>query len=392
MKLIKRTKYLDLLNNVKNTPDIKVITGVRRCGKSKLLELFAKQLETKKKNNCIFIDLRLKKFIDLHDPNNLYEYIKSKYYKSKRNYLFIDEVQLCKGFETIINSLHAEELFDIYLTGSNAFLLSSDLATLFTGRTFAIDVLPFSFKEYIDYYKFKDIDKAFDKYVLEGGFAGSYVYSSLSNKYKYIREDIYQTIVQHDLIQKYNIRQKQILYSLTNFLANNIGNLTNPLKLTNYLISSKQNISNKTINNFINYLCNTFVFYKVSRYDLKGKMYLATQNKYYLVDPSVKYATLGTKNLDTGRVYENLVYLELKRRGYDVYIGKLYKNEIDFVATKQSEQLYIQVAAHLNDEKTIKREIEPLLKIKDAYPKIIITKLNSIDYQIEGVKVLDIAR
>lgn len=297
---------------------------------------------------------------------------------------------MCEGFEKTINGIHAEEKYDIYITGSNAFLLSSDLATLFTGRTFEIEIYPFSFKEFLKYYNYKDIQEAFDKYTKEGGMSGSYVYNTHEDKYKYI-SNIFNTLILRDIKQKYNIRNVDVLNNLNNYLIDNISNLTSSNNITNFLNSNHIDITDKTIKNYIDYLCNAFAFYKVKRYDIKGKKYLNTQDKYYLADHSFKYAMLGTNNMDYGRTYENIVAIELLRRDYELYVGTMYQKEIDFIAKKRNENIYIQVSDNIDDEKTLKREAESLLQIRDAYPKIIIARTRHENYQYEGIQVYDIA-
>lgn len=392
MKLIERKDYLKTLINVKNTPDIKVITGVRRSGKSKLLLSFMEWLKKQEQDShIVYINLQETENEQFLEYHCLHDYILEQYVEGKNNYLFIDEVQLCTHFEKAVNSIHAKEIYDIYVTGSNAFLLSSDLATLFTGRTFTIEVFPFSFQEFLVYFDRDDTDQAFNDYLRIGGFAGSYLYHQIEQKYDYIQKDVYETIVTQDIVQKYKIRNKGLFENLTNYLIDNISNLTSSRNITNYLISNYDKISHNTIINYIKYLCHAFVFYRVKRFDIKGKKYLATEQKYYLVDHSIKYATLGIKNQDLGRTLENIVYIELLRRGYEVYVGKLYKKEIDFVALKRNEQIYIQVSTFLEDENTIDREVTPLLKIKDAYPKIIIARTHQEMYTIQGIKVIDIA-
>lgn len=392
MKLIERKNYLNKLKNVVGTPDIKVITGVRRSGKSKLLESFIQYLQSNDPNaNIIHINFNQSQYEDLTNYKELEKYIESKYLKNKNNYLFIDEIQMCTLFEKAINSLHASEKYDIYITGSNAFLLSSDLATLFTGRTFEIHIFPFSFSEFKEYYSIEDIDTAFDHYVYEGGMSGSYVYQTSEEKYLYI-SSIYKTLIVRDLIKKYRIRNKSLIEYLSNYLIDNIANITSIRNISNTLNKNHFETNNKTISSYVNYLCNAYAFYKVPRYDIKGKKYLSSLDKYYLSDHSFKYAILGAKNMDYGRVYENIVALELLRRGYEIYVGYLYKKEIDFVAIKRDEKIYIQVADDLSNEKTFKRETEPLLSIKDAYPKIIIARTKHPETIYEGIKIYDIAR
>ena len=391
MKLIKRDKYLNELIGVIGTPDIKVITGIRRSGKSKLLEALKKYIEENIDNyNIIHINFSLSKFDKLKEYHKLYEYINENYKENKNNFVLIDEVQMCDGFENAVNWIHAEEKYDIYITGSNAFLLSSDLATLFTGRTFPIEVYPFSFSEFMKYYDYDDADKVFDEYVINGGMSGSYVYNEQKDKYKYI-EDVYNTLIVRDIKKKYNIRNVKVLNNLNNFLIDNISNITSTLKITNVLKENENSITDKTINKYISYLCNAFAFYKVGRYDIRGKKYLSSLDKYYLADHSFRYAMLGITNMDYGRTYENMIAIELLRRGYDVYVGTLYNKEIDFVAQKRNEKLYIQVSDNISEEKTFKREVDSLLKIKDAYPKILIARTRHDDYTYEGIEIKDIA-
>lgn len=391
MKIIKRTDYLNELVEVKDTPDIKVITGVRRSGKSKLLELFIEDILKKdKKANIIHINYNLTDYEDLLEYHSLEKYIESKYKKNKNNYVLLDEVQLCKYFEKAINSLHAKEKFDIYVTGSNAFLQSSDLATLFVGRTYEIKLFPFSFKEYLNYYPSKNNYKSMTDYILEGGMAGSYNYKTSKQKYKYLNDEVLNALVVRDIINKYKIRNESLLNRLIDFLTDNIGNLTSTRAITDF-IAGNEKADHKTLAKYIEYLCKAFAFYKIRRYDIKGKKYLQTECKYYLSDHSFKFARLGTKNLDYGRVLENIVAIELLRRGYEVYVGVLRNKEIDFVAIKNGDKSYIQVSYDISDPKTFNREVAPLLAIPDAYPKILLSRINQPSFQHEGIKVIDIS-
>lgn len=390
MKLIERTDYLKQLEDVQGTPDIKVITGIRRSGKSKLLEAFIDVIHKKEPEaNIIHINYNDDAYEDLLEYHALLEYVKSKYIKGKNNYLFIDEVQLCEGFEKAINSFHVSEKYDIYITGSNAFLLSSDLATLFTGRTFEIEVYPFSFKEFVTYYGYTNMQEAYIKYLTEGGMPGSYVYKSEKDKHKYIR-DIFDTLVLRDIKQKYKIRNESVLTKTTDFLIDNISNLTTARKLTEAINNKGDKVDHKTVDKYINYLCKAFAFYKVRRYDIQGKKYLASTEKYYLSDHSFRYAKLGSKNPDYGRALENIVAIELMRRGYELYVGVLYKKEIDFVAIRENEKIYIQVANSIEENETKERELDPLRRIRDSYPKMVISRTGYPEYDIDGIKIIDI--
>jgi len=391
MKLIDRNIYLEKMINLIGTPDIKVITGVRRCGKSKLLESFKEYIEsTVEKVNIIHINYNLTKFEEFKDYHILNEYIETSYKKGCENFVLIDEIQMCSNFEVVINNIHALEKFDIYITGSNAFLLSSDLATLFTGRTFEIKVFPFSFKEFLKYYNLDDNYSAFDRYLKEGGMAGSYLYRNQEDKYDYIA-DVFNTLIVRDIKQKYKIRNPILMNKIVDFLMDNTSNLTSARNIADSLTNQKDKINHKTVGSYIEYLCNAFAFYKIRRYDIQGKKYLASSDKYYLSDHAFRYAKLGTKNMNRGRTIENIVAVELLRRGYEVYVGVLYKKEIDFVAIKRNEKIYIQVSDDISEEKTFEREVSPLLQIKDAYPKMLIARNRCEEYQYEGIRIVDIA-
>lgn len=391
MKLIERDYYLKKLNDVKDVPDIKVITGVRRSGKSKLMDAFIDSFKDMGNINIVRIKLNLKKYEKLLNPDELYSYIESNYIENKNNYLFIDEIQLCKGFERIINSIYEEELYDIYLTGSNAFLLSSDLATLFGGRVFEVHLFPFSFKEYLVYYPSTDLDVSFDNYVKKGGMSGSYLYKSEEDARNYVNS-IYKTTIVRDIVQKYKIENESLLLMIGDYLMDNIGNKTSIRNISNKLTTSTIKTNDKTVGSYLDYLCKSYMFYPIQRYDIKGKKYLESEKKYYLSDLSFRFSEIGTKYMDYGFLYENLVALELMRREYEVYVGKLYNKEIDFVVIKNGYKEYIQVCDDITNANTFERETSPLLSIKDAYPKKLIARTKREKSYYEGIEIIDIAR
>lgn len=392
MKLIERQYYLQQLIDVMNTPDIKVITGIRRSGKSKLMDAFIAYVQKQpEENNIIRIKLNLKEFESLKNADALYEYINAHHIDGKENFLFIDEVQLCNGFETIINSLYEEERFNIFLTGSNAFLLSSDLATLFGGRVFEISLYPFSLAEYLSYYPQNDIDVAFDDYVSAGGMSGSYLYKNSTDAKKYLA-GIVRTTITKDIVTKFKIENEDLLNMIVDFLMDNVGSKTSIRNIANALTSNAYKTNDKTCGAYIDYLCRSFLFYPFKRYDVKGKRYLESDKKYYLADLSFRYAIIGTKNADYGHLYENIVAIELLRRGFEVYVGQLGEKEVDFVAVKDGMKTYIQVCDDISREETLKREVVPLLAIKDAYPKMIIARTKHPESQVDGIKIIDIAR
>lgn len=391
MRIIDRPKYMEKLKRVQGVPDIKVITGIRRSGKSQLMQAFIKYLEkSDERSNIIWIDftdISNEKLMDYHALN---EYVKSKYDANKNNYLFIDEIQMCDRFELALNSLHSSEKYDIYVTGSNAFLLSSDLATLFTGRTYSIEVFPFSLKEYMDYYHIDDPYDAFIGYRKIGGMSGCYLYNDEESRNRYLN-NVFETLVIRDIVQKYKIRNIPLLERITDYLMDNVSNIVSANRMADVLTANKMKTNDKTVGSYLNYLCNAFGFYKIRRYDVRGKKYLASNEKYYLADVAFRTARLGNRNPDYGRISENMVALELLRRGYDVYAGVLYNKEIDFVAIKANEKIYIQVAEYIDNPDTFEREYSPLLAIRDAYPKLILARTRQQEYQYEGILIKDIA-
>lgn len=421
MKIIERTDYLNRLKRVKGTPDIKIITGIRRSGKSELLRAYSTYLENTYGNqssklyasakhaqlpntlqqqnnlnnqqlNIISIDFNNLNYENLKNYKSLFKYVESRYIPGAYNVLMIDEVQLCPKFELAINSLHNSNKYDIYLTGSNAFLLSSDLATLFSGRFVEIPVFPFSFAEYCEYFEItSNFNDALQKYLQQGGLAGSYVYANQNDAEAYIK-NVYTTLVKRDLVDKYSISEVSLLDSICEFLMDNIANLTTANNISSILKQNHIETTHVTVGNYLKYLCNAFMFYKVKRYDIRGKKYLETNEKYYLADTALRYAILGTRNMDYGRAYENIVALELMRRGYSIYVGKLYQKEVDFVAIKASEKIYIQVSDNISDDSTLERELLPLKAIKDSYTKILLANTRHDSYDIEGIRVIDIAQ
>lgn len=395
MKLIKRIDYLSVLKAVKEAPDIKILGGMRRAGKSKLMDEHVRFIrKTKPRANIISIDMTLLKNEGLKDYHILYDYIKARTKKAGVNYLFIDEVQMCPKFELVINSLHEERnvRYDIYLTGSNAFLLSSDLTTLFTGRHHEIKTYPFSFREFRRYFLAeKDIDRAFDRYVIEGGLSGSYLYKDESARVGYVRE-VYQTILRRDIVQRFKLPDSRVLERLAEFLMDNIGNVTSANNVSSSLVADHVPTNHVTIGNYLGHLADAYLFHELKRYDVRGRRCLEQSGKYYLMDHAIRYAVLGRRNMDYGHVYENIVCIELLRRGYEVYVGKLYQKEIDFVAMKGSEKIYVQVSDDISDGKTLARELEPLRKIRDSYPKLLIARTRHDETDRDGVRIIDIAR
>ena len=392
MNYIERPEYMQRLLDLMGTPDIKIITGMRRSGKSELMKAYIRRIrEIQPEANIIFVDFFDLKYEQLKEYHALYDYIESHYAAGKQNYVFVDEVQLCDRFELAINSLHTARKYDLYITGSNAFLLSSDLTTLFTGRYIEIHVFPFSFEEFrLCYAEEQDTAKLFDDYVIKGGLAGSYEYHTERDRTNYIK-DVYDTIINRDLVTKYHLPDTTTLEHLAEFMIDNVSNLTSPNSISDTLTANVVVTNHKTVGNYIKYLCDAYVFYGIRRYDIRGKKYLKTSVKYYLSDTGIRFAKLGRRNLDYGRMYENIVCVELMRRGFEVYVGKLYQKEVDFVAVCGDEKMYIQVSDDISRPETFAREYDPLLKIKDAYPKLILANTRHATYDYEGIKIHNIS-
>lgn len=402
MKLITRTHYLDELISVMHTPDIKVITGIRRSGKSKLLEALRDHVRAvEPEANIIHVNFNSEEFDHLREHRALHEWIQSQRKEGVRNYVLIDEVQMCEGFERAINSLHASERYELFITGSNAFLLSSDLATLFTGRTYEVEVFPFSFAEFCTYFEYalpgapgyseNALDDAFDRYVQVGGMAGSYPYAQEEQRFKYLA-GVFNTLIVRDIAQRYRIRNQEALLRIADYAIDNSSNVTSATSIARALDAAGAPIDQKTVRSYLGYLEDAYAFYSVRRYDVRGKKYLTQGEKFYLADYSFKYALLGTHHSDYGRAYENIVAIELLRRGYQLFTGALYNKEIDFVAIKRGKKLYIQVSDNIDDPATREREFRPLLAIKDAYPRLLIARTRHPESDEQGIRVVDIAR
>lgn len=396
--MIKRPIYLNQLINFKDKEQIKVITGIRRCGKSSLLEMFAQYLNELgiSENNILQINFENLKYANM-TYLELNEYIE-KYVKSVKGkfYLFLDEVQKIDKWELTVNSLRLNKNIDIYITGSNAYMLSSDLSTYLSGRYVEIKMQPLTFKEFLTFYKLKDMTKEekFNLYLKYGGMPGLKDFNFDEKMVRQTLDGIFSTVLVKDIISHTDIKDISLLNKITSFLADNIGNPTSLNKIKNTLVSEqliKKGIHLSAIDNYISLLENAFVFYGIKRYDIKGKDYLKTQGKYYMADMGLRNFFLGFKDMDRGHILENIVFLELLSRGYKVSIGKIGNNEVDFIATTPNEKIYIQVCETLSSEEIRNRELKPLQNIKDNYEKIILTRDNIfVGIDENGIKILNI--
>lgn len=391
-----RDLYLNQLINFKDKKLIKVITGLRRSGKSTLLSLFENHLTSTgiNKNQIIRMNFESFKFDDIKTYKELYYYIEDRIVDTnKKYYILLDEIQQVSSWEKVINSLLVDADVDIYITGSNAYLLSSELSTFLSGRYVEIKMQPLSFKEYLDFIesdKEKNIPEKFNQYLLYGGLPT--IVDLLDNKDTIgpFLEGIYNTVLMKDVIERNGVRDAALLESILKFIAANIGSIVSTKKISDYLTSSGRKTTSDTIDNYLKMLENAFIIYKANRYDLKGKMFLKTLEKYYIVDMGIRNKLTGLKGTDYGHVLENIIYLELLRRGYEVTIGKVGSLEVDFVASKADEKIYIQVSATIMDEGTRNRELRPLESISDNYPKYILTMDQTIFNDYSGIKVVNI--
>lgn len=374
--MIERTEYLQKLIAFKDKQLIKVITGVRRCGKSTLFEIFQNYLleNNVSKQQIIHINFENIDFEELTDYKQLHKHISSKLIHDKMNYIFLDEIQNVPNFQKAVDSLYIKKNVDLYLTGSNAYFLSGELATLLSGRYIEIKMLPLSFKEFLSTFADKtDLTRKFRLYHEIGAFP--YV-TELDNDKKLIRDylsGIYSTVILKDVIAKKNISDVFMLESIIKFMFDNIGSNISIKKISDTMTSFGRKITSPTVENYLNALINSFILYRVGRYDINGKQYLKTGEKYYVVDLGLKYFLLGEKKQDLGHNLENIIYFELLRRNYEVYVGKLGTNEIDFIAIRDGIKEYYQVAYSVQNEETLERELKPLNNIKDHYQKFLIT-------------------
>jgi uncharacterized protein len=392
----KRDYYLDQLVSYKDKPFIKVITGMRRCGKSSLLSLFEDYLISAGVKKDHIIRMNFESMVNDHikEYHALYGVITGKMpIKGLRYYLLLDEVQLVASWEKAVNSLLVDANVDIYLTGSNAFLLSSELSTLLSGRYVEIKMLPLSFKEYLDFIdapKSSRPDDFFPNYLLYGGLPNIPMLTANPETITAFLSGIYTTVIMKDVVQRNLVRDVALLDNVLRFLAANVGNIVSTKKISDYLTSSGRKTTSDTIDNYIRMLESAFIIYRVNRFDIKGKQYLKTQEKFYMVDSGIRYSLTGQRNTDYGHVLENVVYLELLRRGYEVSIGKVGSLKIDFVATKADEKIYYQVSATILDATTRDCELAPLQAIKDNYAKIILTMDKSVFTDYEGITSVNI--
>lgn len=388
--MIERTEYLEQLKAFKDKDLIKVVTGIRRCGKSTLFDLFIDYLKEMGVKDEQIIKINLEdpdyNFVNYKD---FYDFVNGKITKDKKYYVFLDEVQTVPLFQKAVDGLYIKKNVDVYITGSNAYLLSGELATLLSGRYIEIRMLPLSFREYRDYFGVSGDEKLYLKYVNNSSFPYALKLDDEGEVDDYL-DSIYNTIIVKDILARKKIADIGVFRELTKFLFASVGSTMSVKKITDTLNSNGRKISVHTVESYLEALTESYIFNRVSRYDIKGKQYLETGEKYYATDVTMRYALLGRKNLDVGHILENVVYLELIRRGYRVYIGKIGDNEVDFIAINKEGREYYQVSYTTRDEKTLERELSSLQKISDHYPKFILTMDMDPVADYEGIKRINV--
>lgn len=386
-KRIVRKEYFERLRNLKHKKLIKIITGIRRCGKSTVMEMFRDELLENgvSENQIIFLNFEDYDNKHLRNPDELYSYIKERL-TQKMNYIFLDEIQRVENFPEIVDSLYIKDNVDIYITGSNSSLLSSEIATLISGRYVEIKMLPLSFTEFVQATKQENqLSQAYRQYVETSSFPYVIELLQTPDEINSYLEGIYNTILVKDIIDRKKIADTLVLKSVSQFLFDNIGLELSSKRIADTLTSNGRKSDSKTIEKYITSLEESFIVYKASRYNIKGKEYLKSLEKYYVSDIGLRNFMLGKKAMDVGHILENIVYLELIRRGYEVYIGKVDDMEIDFVAQNTQGNTYIQVSASVRDENTLARELKPLKAVRDNYPKILLTLDDDPDGDYDGI-------
>lgn len=390
--MIERNEYLEELKKWKDKDLIKVITGIRRCGKSTLFELFIDYLKKigVKEDHIITLNLESPEY-NFNSYLELYNYVNDRIKDNDMYYVFLDEVQVVDKFEKAVDGLFIKKNVDEYITGSNAYLLSGELATFLSGRYIEIKMFPLSFKEYSEYYKNMADEKLYLKYINNSSMPYALKLDNQDEVDKYL-DSIYNTILVKDIISKKKITDTSMLRSISEFMFSSIGNILSVKKIADTLTSNGRSISVHTVESYLDSLVDSFIFNKVSRYDIKGKQYLQSGEKYYATDVTMRYSLLGRKYIDLGHMLENIVYLELIRRGYKVYIGKLGDKEVDFVAVNRDGIKYYQVAYTVRDSKTLERELSALESINDHYPKVILTMDMDPEVDYNGIKTMNVLK
>ena len=393
MKILDRKEYKNRLIRLQETEKIKIISGIRGAGKSELLHSYQKWIEEHVEGaNILYLDMEDAQNAELKDGPSLLGYIEMKYEEKSKNFLIVEEVQHCKNFEKAMQSVYERKMFNIYLSSSNASFLYEDKTAFWDENSIELPIFPFSLSEYLRYYEIKDLSSAIlPGYLKYGGLSATFRFKFKEDKTEYIKE-LYNKKIKKDLRKTYGIKDQALMDSLLAYLMLHLSTPTSASKISSLFKQNNLETNHITIGKSLQYLCAAFLFFKVKRYDIRKKVYLETADKYYMTDLSFRFALLEKEKPDWKGIYENLVAIEIRRRGYDIYVGKLYQKEINFVAMREKEKLYIQVTDEIEGEDTLTKALSPLRAIKDSYPKLLIANTGKDEFDVDGIRILDLTK
>ena len=393
MKILDRKEYKNRLIRLQETEKIKIISGIRGAGKSELLHSYQKWIEEHVEGaNILYLDMEDAQNAELKDGPSLLSYIEMKYEEKSKNFLIVEEIQLCKNFEKAMQSVYERKMFNIYLSSSNASFLYEDKTAFWDENSIELPIFPFSLSEYLRYYEKKDPSSAvLPGYLKYGGLSATFRFKFKEDKTEYIKE-LYNKKIKKDLRKTYGIKDQALMDSLLAYLMLHLSTPTSASKISSLFKQNHLETNHITIGKYLQYLCAAFLFFKVKRYDIRKKVYLETADKYYMTDLSFRFALLEKEKPGMKEIYENLVAIEIRRRGYDIYVGKLYQKEINFVAMREKEKLYIQVTDEIEGEDTLTKALSPLRAIKDSYPKLLIANTGKDEFDVDGIRILDLTK
>lgn len=393
MKILDRKEYKNRLIRLQETEKIKIISGIRGAGKSELLHSYQKWIEEHVEGaNILYLDMEDAQNAELKDGPSLLSYIEMKYEEKSKNFLIVEEVQHCKNFEKAMQSVYERKMFNIYLSSSNASFLYEDKTAFWDENSIELPIFPFSLSEYLRYYERKDPSSAIlPGYLKYGGLSATFRFKFKEDKTEYIKE-LYNKKIKKDLRKTYGIKDQALMDSLSAYLMLHLSTPTSASKISSLFKQNHLETNHITIGKYLQYLCAAFLFFKVKRYDIRKKVYLETADKYYMTDLSFRFALLEKEKPDWKGIYENLVAIEIRRRGYEIYVGKLYQKEINFVAMREKEKLYIQVTDEIEGEDTLTKALSPLRAIKDSYPKLLIANTGKDEFDVDGIRILDLTK
>ena len=393
MKILDRKEYKNRLIRLQETEKIKIISGIRGAGKSELLRSYQKWIEEHVEGaNILYLDMEDAQNAELKDGPSLLSHIEKNYEEKRSNFLIVEEIQLCKNFEKAMLSVYERKMFNIYLSSSNASFLYENKTAFWDENSIELPIFPFSLSEYLRYYERKDPSPAILRgYIKYGGLSATFRFKFKEDKTEYIKE-LYNKKIKKDLRKTYGIKDPALMDSLLAYLMLHISTSTSASKISSLFKQNNLETNHITIGKYLQYLCAAFLFFKVKRYDIRKKVYLETADKYYLTDLGFRFALLEKEKPDWKGIYENLVAIEIRRRGYDIYVGKLYQKEINFVAMREKEKLYIQVMDEIEEEDKLAKALSPLRAIKDFYPKLLIANTGKDEFDVDGIRIMDLTK